>query len=64
MWICGIGFKVKGRMSDLEQFLATESPLKMMQKCFSFHLKSSFRSQDIEIFDLMWPCIKTAWSER
>ena len=53
-------FKVKAGMSDLEQFLATESPLKMTQKCFSFHLKSSFRSQDIEIFVLMWPCIKTA----
>ena len=34
-----IQYKVKGVLSSLRQFLVTESPL--------FHLKSSFRSQDI-----------------
>ena len=37
---------IKGALSGLRQFLATEYPLKMMKKCFLFHLKSSFRSQD------------------
>ena len=36
-------FSLKGVLSGLRQFFATESPL----KCFLFHLKSSFRSQDI-----------------
>ena len=27
-----------------------DSPLKTMKKCFLFHLKSSFRSRDIQIF--------------
>ena len=35
----------KGTLSSLRQFLATESILKMMKN--SFHLKSSFRCQDI-----------------
>ena len=38
--------KVKGALSGLKQFLATESPLKD-EKCFLFHLKSSFHSRDI-----------------
>ena len=38
---------VKGVLSVLRQFLATESPLKMMKNDFFFHLKSFFRSQDI-----------------
>ena len=38
---------VKGVTSGLRQFLATESPLKMIENGFSFHFKSSFRSQDI-----------------
>ena len=37
----------KGALSGLRQFLATESPLKLMKIFFLFHLKSSFRSQDI-----------------
>ena len=36
--------KIKGTLSGLRQFLANESPLKMMKNA---HLKSSFRSQDI-----------------
>ena len=49
----------KGALSGLRQFLATESPLKMMP--FLFHLKSSFRSQDIKVFFLtFWSCRKTA----
>ena len=34
-------------LSGLKQFLATESPLKVMKKSFLFHLQSSFHSQDI-----------------
>ena len=37
----------KGALSGLRQFLATESPLKMMKNAFYFHLKSSFCYQDI-----------------
>ena len=37
----------KGALSGLRQFLATESPLKLMKNAFVFHLKSSFRSQVI-----------------
>ena len=35
----------KGALSGLKQFLATESPCKMMKNAFYFML--SFRSQDI-----------------
>ena len=38
--------EVKGALSGLTQFLATEIPLKMI-KCFLFHVKSSFCSQNI-----------------
>ena len=37
---------LKGALSGLRQFLATESHLKMI-KMFLFYLKSSFHSQDI-----------------
>ena len=33
---------IKGALSGLRQFLATESPLKLMKIAFLFHLKSSF----------------------
>ena len=47
---------LKGTLSGLRQYLATESPL----KCFLFHLKSSFRSQDIYDFVLtFWSFIET-----
>ena len=37
----------------------TESPLKMIKKCHLFHLKSSFRSQDISVFvTTFWSCRK------
>ena len=39
--------ELKGVLSGLRQFLATENPLKMMKNAFLFHLKSSFRSQEI-----------------
>ena len=41
-----VEFFIKGALSGLRQFLADESSLNMM-KIFLFHLKSSFRSQDI-----------------
>ena len=34
-------------LESLKEFLATESPLKMMENAFFFHLKSSFRPQGI-----------------
>ena len=35
------------------------------EKCFLFHLKSSFHSQDAQIFVLtFWSSGKTAWLER
>ena len=37
---------LKGALSTLRQFLATESSLSD-EKCFLLHLKSSFRSQDV-----------------
>ena len=44
----GILYCLKGALSIQRQFLATESPLKMMKKAFveKIHLKSSFCSQD------------------
>ena len=45
-----------------EKFCGTcliESPLKNDEKCFLFHLTSSFRSQDIQVFvTASWPCRK------
>ena len=35
---------VRGAVSGLRQFLATESPWKVIKKYFSFHLKSYFHS--------------------
>ena len=37
----------KGTLLGLRQFLATESPLKLMKNACYFHLNSSFCSQDI-----------------
>ena len=37
----------KGSLSGLMQFLATESPLKMMKNAFYFILKSCFCSHEI-----------------
>ena len=40
--------RFKGALSGLRRFLATEGTLKRMKNAFYlFHLKSSFRSQDI-----------------
>ena len=33
-----------GALPGLRQFLTSESPLKMIKKCFLFHLKNSIRS--------------------
>ena len=51
----------KDALSGLRQFLATESPLKTMKDTFLFHLKSSFCSQDIQLFVLTFlSCSKKA----
>ena len=43
--------------NKLLQSLFPWKPFKNFEKCFLFHLKSSFRSQDIEIFVLtFWSC--------
>ena len=42
----------------MRQFLITESPLKILKNTFYFYLKSSFRSQDIQVF------VMTLWSSR
>ena len=34
----------KGRLPGLSQFMAMESPLKMMKTCLLLHLESTFRS--------------------
>ena len=38
---------LKGALLGLRQYLATQSPLKMMKNAFCVNLKSSFRSRDI-----------------
>ena len=43
-------FRVKGALSGLSQFLATESPLKMMTNAFYFALKTFFA---LEIFKFL-----------
>ena len=45
---------LKGTLSGLKQFSAIKSSLKMIKKCFLSHLKSSFCSQDISIFVLIF----------
>ena len=39
--------EVKGALPGLRQFLTTEGSLENDEKCFLFHLKSSFCSEDI-----------------
>ena len=47
---------IKGALSRLRQFLATESPLKMMKNTFYFTLKALF----VSIVLTFWSCAKTA----
>ena len=53
-----------GALSGLRQFLATESPLKIMKNAFYFTSKALFI---LKIFNflswLFWSCSKTAWLE-
>ena len=52
--------RLKGILSGLRQVLANENPFND-EKYFLFHLKSCFRSQDIQVFALtFWSYIKTA----
>ena len=41
-------YMLKDALSGLRQFFV--KMIKMAEKCFPFHLKSSFRSQGIKIF--------------
>ena len=57
--------KFKGALSGLRQFLATESPLKMMKYAFYFTLKALFVLNIFRFFVLtFWSCIKTTWLDR
>ena len=48
--------------SQLETIFGHWKPFENGEKCFLFHLQSSFCSQDIYLFVLtFWSCIKTAW---
>ena len=40
-------WQVKGTLPCLKQFFGNWKPFKNDEKCFLFHLKSFFRSQDI-----------------
>ena len=54
-----ICFEFKGALSGLKQFLAIESPFD--GNSFLFHLKNSFRSQDLWVLILtFWLCRKKA----
>ena len=49
----------KGALSDLRQFLATESPLKMMKNAFYFTLKAFFLLKKFKFLSVL-----TSWSSR
>ena len=52
---------LKGALSGLRQFLATESPLKMMKNAFNFTSKALFILKIFKFLSrLFWSCIKTA----
>ena len=60
--ICKVGLSPWKKL-----FCVNESFLKMMKKCFLHHVKSSFCSQDIENFILIfWSCRKSSliWKMR
>ena len=42
-----VNIQFKGALSRLRQVFGNENALKIMKKCFLFHLKSLFCSQDI-----------------
>ena len=45
-----------------EAIFGNWKPFKNYEKCFLFHIKSSFRYQDIQVFVfIFWLCSKTAW---
>ena len=57
-------FYIKGALIKSETIFDNSKPFKNDEKCFLFHLKSSFRSKDLSIFvSTFWSCWKTAWLE-
>ena len=54
-------YRLIGALSSLKQFLATESPLKMMKNAFYFTLKALFV---LKILFLSLLFAKTTWLER
>ena len=73
VWEYGVNFWKNGRFVSRTQKRTLRSetifdkwkPFKNDEKCFLFHLKSPFSSQDIWIFVLtVWSCGKTTWLER
>ena len=57
-FVLSIMVTIKGTVSGLRQYLATESSIKMMKNAFYFTLKALFFLQ------IFWSCRKTAWLER
>ena len=51
--------ELKGPLSDLRQFLATESPLKMMKNDFYFILKVLFFLRYLIFILTFWLCRKS-----
>ena len=57
-------FSIKDRLACLRQFLATESPLKLMKNAFNFTLKAIFVLKIFKKFvPTFWSCTKTALLE-
>ena len=55
---------LKDALSGLRQFLATESPLKMMKNVFYFTSKALFVLKMFNFLSwLFWSCSKMAWLE-
>ena len=56
---------LKGALSGLRQFLATESPLKVMKNAFYFTLKALFVHEIFKFLSWLFGSVeKTAWLER
>ena len=57
-------FSFKGTLSGLKQFLASESPLKVMKNAFYFTLKAPFVLRYLSFYLDFWSCIKAPCLER
>ena len=55
---------VKGALSGLIQFLATESPLKMMKNAFDFTVKALFVLKIFKFLSWLLGHVEKVWLER